>query len=84
MLNEINQTEDRYHMINSHMEYKNKINEQTKQRQARRCREQSSGTRGEKGQREGELDKGDQPNGDGWKQSFVIYTEVGASLVAQW
>ena len=41
-------------------------------------------TRGEKGQREGELDKGDQPNGDGWKQSFVIYTEVGASLVAQW
>ena len=41
-------------------------------------------TRGEKGQREGELDKGDQPKGDGWQQSFVIYTEVGASLVAQW
>ena len=61
----------------------NKINEQTKQKHVD-AENRVVVTRGEKGQREGELDKEDQPNGDGWKQSFVIYTEVGASLVAQW
>ena len=30
-------------------------------------------TRGEKGQREGDLDKGDQPSGDGLKLKFWWY-----------
>lgn len=64
MLNEINHTEDRYHMINSHMEYKNKINEQTKQRQAHRCREQSSGYQRGSGVGEDKMGKGDQTCND--------------------
>ena len=50
---------------------KNKINEQTKQKQAQRYREQSSGyQRGRGSGREGEIGKGDQLYCEGWKLSI--------------